>query len=91
MGIPVFGDKQLKKCLKNLGFTIHEDKGKGGHCLAKHSIRKPLGGRQFEHITIPHSREYGSETFRKMIFKEIEAFSFTEKQILQAFKKKVKL
>ena len=89
MPIPVFGEKQIKKCLKNLGFEILLDRGKGGHSLAKHPTRKPNTGQPMPHMTIPHAREYMSRDFRIHMLKEIESFGFTRKQVLQAFKKKV--
>lgn len=54
--IPVFGRRQYEKALKILGFTICEDKGKGGHGLAKHSSRKPDPARQIANLTIPHTK-----------------------------------
>ncbi|MCA9372136.1 hypothetical protein KC726_04520 [Candidatus Woesebacteria bacterium] len=88
MAIPTFGARQIKKCLRNLGFTILKNRGKGGHDLAQHPTRKPYQN-QLPHITIPHAVEYSSKTFRHMMIREIEAFGFTRKQVLQAFKRKV--
>ncbi len=65
--IPVFGEKELTKACHLLGFIVLDNRGKGGHKLAKHPSRKPKSPRQFEHITIPTAREYHSLDFRSDI------------------------
>lgn len=88
--IPVFGRRQLEKALRILGFLIYEDRGKGGHGLAKHPARKPNPERQIANITIPHTRSktYDDPRLRKDVVDEIMAFDFTEEQILMALRGK---
>lgn len=89
--IPVFGEKELTKACLLLGFIVLEDRGKGGHKLAKHPIRKPKNPRQYEHITIPTAREYHSLDFRSDIIKEIMEFGFNKEQVIAGLKGKKKI
>ena len=89
--IPTFGEREAKKGLKILGFDIYDDRGKGGHQLAKHPSKKPLVPRQYPHITIPSWQEYKDKDFRKQFIKEIMAFDFEENEVIMALKgKKIK-
>ncbi len=89
--IPVFGDKELEKACILLGFTILDDRGKGGHKLAKHPTRKPLTQRQYPHITIQRAKEFITKDYRKKIIREIMEFKFTEEQVIAALKGKRKI
>ncbi len=84
--IPVFGRKQAEKGLKILGFEIYEDRGKGGHGLAKHPTRKPDPLRQIANITIPHTKNkaFDDPNLRSDFVKEVMAFGFTKEQVIAA-------
>lgn len=86
MTVPVFGEKEAKKGLPKLGFQIDETRGKGGHALASHPTRKPNPPRERPFVTIPSWKEYGDPNFRKKFIKEIEAFGFSEEQVIRALK-----
>lgn len=89
--IPTFGEHEAKKALLILGFEIYEDRGKGGHKLAKHPSRKPNIPRQYPFITIPSWKEYADKGFRKDFIKEIMCFGFEEQEVIMALKgKKIK-
>ena len=83
--IPVFGTKQFCKCLTKLGFEIFDNRGKGGHKLAKHPTKKPQPDRQIRNITIPHTQTgtYDDPRFRKTLIKQVCAFGYTEKEVLE--------
>lgn len=89
--IPTFGDRELTKACVLLGFDIFEDRGKGGHVLAKHPTRKPINPRQYPHITIQRGREYCTLDYRQTIIKELMQFGFTKEQVINALKGKRKL
>ncbi len=89
--IPTFGDRELTKACKLLGFIICEDRGKGGHILAKHPSRKPLVPRQYPHITIQRANEYRTLDYRQALIREIMAFGFTKEQVILALKGKKKM
>lgn len=89
--IPTFGDKELTKACILLGFIIFEDRGKGGHKLAKHPTRKPVTPRQYPHITIQGGREYRTLDYRQAIIREIMQFNFTKEQVINALKGKKKM
>lgn len=82
--IPVFGRKHAEKALRILGFEIFQDRGKGGHGLAKHPTRKPDPERQIANITIPHTKTYDDPDLRSDFVKEVMAFGFTKEQVVQA-------
>ena len=82
--IPVFGRRQAEKALKILGFVVYQDKGKGGHGLAKHPDRKPDPQRQIANITIPHTKTYDDPNLRGDFVKEVMAFGFTREQVILA-------
>lgn len=89
--IPTFGEREAKKGLKILGFQIFEDRGKGGHQLAKHPTRQPNKPRQYPHITVPNWKEYQDKGFRKEFINEIVSFGFQEQEVVMALKgKKIK-
>ncbi|OGM31653.1 hypothetical protein A2803_04460 [Candidatus Woesebacteria bacterium RIFCSPHIGHO2_01_FULL_44_21] len=81
--IPVFGSPELKTALSELGFTIDETRGKGGHSLAKHPSKKPSGG-QAPYITIRGLKEYSDPNFRSMIVNQVRQFGFTRDEIINA-------
>lgn len=87
--LPVFGCDELKKCLVILGFTIDENRGKGGHALAKHETKKPVEG-QAPYITVRGLKEYADAGFRSMIVNEIIRFGFTRDEIIDALSGKRK-
>lgn len=86
--IPVFGRREAEKALKILGFDIYEDRGKGGHGLAKHPLRKPDPLRQIANITIPHvkGKSYDNPDLRNDFVKEIMAFGFSKDEVLLALR-----
>lgn len=84
--IPTFGEKELSKACSILGFIIFNDRGKGGHKLAKHPTRKPLTLRQYPHITIQGGKEYCTLDYRQTIIREIMQFGFTKEQVILALK-----
>ena len=87
--IPVFGERHLKKGLKKLGFEIFENRGKGGHMLAKHPTLKPNPDRPIRNVTIPHTKSgmYDDPRLRGDIIKEICAFGFTQDEAIKAIHK----
>lgn len=87
--IPVFGEKHFKKGLKKLGFQIFDDRGKGGHKLAKHPIRSPSPERSIRNITIPHTRngKYDDPNLRSELVKQVCCFDFTQEDVIKAIKK----
>jgi len=86
--IPTFGERQAKKGLKLLGFEIFDDRGKGGHSLAKHPTRIPDPARQRANIAIPHRKDFGDPRFRNDFIKEVMAFGFSREDVLFALKGK---
>ena len=86
--IPVFGEKEAKKGLQKLGFSIDESKGKGGHAKAFHRTRKPNPIRQRPFIIIPKRREFGDPGFRSDFLKEVIAFGFTKEEVIWALQGK---
>ena len=88
---PVFGDKELEKACKLLGFIVFDNRGKGGHKLAKHPNRQPKSPRQYPHITIQRAKEYCTNDYRKKLIKEIMDFGFSEEQVIAAIKGKRKI
>jgi len=84
--LPNFGSAKLEKVCKYLEFEIYDDRGKGGHKLAKHPTRKPTSG-QMPHITIPSWKSYDDPNFRSKIVREIMTFGFTRDEIIKAINK----
>ena len=89
--IPTFGEKELTKACIILGFMIFDDRGKGGHKLAKHPTRKPINPREYPFITIQGGKEYKTLDYRQKLIREIKEFGFTKEQIILALKGKAKI
>ena len=81
--LPVFGCEETKKALKDLGFTIDESKGKGGHAKATHPTRKSTNG-QAPYVIIRGLKEYGDAFFRSHLINEIRCFGFTRDEVIKA-------
>jgi hypothetical protein len=84
--IPVFGNKEIIQACNWLGFEIQTNRGKGGHMLAFHPVRKPLDNRKYPHITIITAKEICTIQFRMAIIKNFENFGFSRKLIVLALK-----
>ncbi len=86
----MFGRVKFERALKTLGFEILYDRGKGGHALAKHPIRKPDPNQQIANITIPHtkSKNYDDPRLRKEILTVVKSYGFSEEEFLLALKGK---
>lgn len=84
--LPSFGQRGAKKLCRNLGFSIDDTKGKGGHCKATHptKIAKDSHGRTTKFIIIRGKKEY-SKHFRELLIKELKNFGFSEDEIINNF------
>lgn len=87
--IPVFGCVELKRALKDLGFSIDETRGKGDHDLGFHPTLKPVQG-QKPFITIPNWKEYADPNFRGQIVTEIFRFGISKQDIIDALQGRYK-